>query len=164
MGAAQVMLAVAHSPPLALSARIVLGVGDALTFISVMRLVPAWFPPERGGKITTAVGPVNQLGFSASGNRPAPTSSGLEVQDRTGRPARSARPSRMWSARPINVRHTIAINRPKAQPRTHRRWSSGAASAPGRIGPAAARRPPAAAPRRVDGRRLGAVREPHHDG
>ncbi len=66
MGAAQLMLGVAHSLPLALAARVVLGVGDALTFISVMRLVPAWFPPERSGRITTAVGPVNQLGFIAS--------------------------------------------------------------------------------------------------
>ena len=30
--------------PLAFAARVVLGIGDALMFISVMRLVPAWFP------------------------------------------------------------------------------------------------------------------------
>ena len=44
----------------------VLGVGDALVFISVMRLVPAWFPPERSAKLTNATGPVNQLGFVLS--------------------------------------------------------------------------------------------------
>ena len=52
--------------PLALGARVVLGIGDALTFISVMRLVPSWFPPERSGRITTATGPLNQLGFVVS--------------------------------------------------------------------------------------------------
>ena len=44
----------------------VLGVGDALVYISVMRLVPAWFPPERSAKLTNATGPVNQLGFVLS--------------------------------------------------------------------------------------------------
>jgi hypothetical protein len=34
MGAAQVMFAVAHSVPLALAARIVLGIGDALNMFS----------------------------------------------------------------------------------------------------------------------------------
>ena len=31
-----------------------------------MRLVPAWFPPERSAKLTNATGPVNQLGFVLS--------------------------------------------------------------------------------------------------
>ena len=66
MAAAQAMFALAHSLPMAFAARILLGVGDALTFISVMRLVPAWFPPQRSGQITTAVGPLNQLGFIVS--------------------------------------------------------------------------------------------------
>jgi MFS family permease len=66
MASAQAMFAVAASLPLAFAARVVLGVGDALTFISVMRLVPAWFPPHRSAWITTATGPVNQLGFVAA--------------------------------------------------------------------------------------------------
>jgi MFS family permease len=66
MAAAQAMFAVAASLPLAFAARVVLGVGDALTFISVMRLVPAWFPPQRSAWITTATGPINQLGFVAA--------------------------------------------------------------------------------------------------
>jgi MFS family permease len=60
------MFAAANALPLAFAARVVLGIGDALTFISVMRLVPAWFPPRRSGKITMAVGPLNQLGFIVS--------------------------------------------------------------------------------------------------
>jgi sugar phosphate permease len=66
MAGAQTMFAVATTLPLAFAARVALGVGDALTFISVMRLVPAWFPPERSAKLTTATGPVNQLGFVLS--------------------------------------------------------------------------------------------------
>ena len=66
MAGAQAMFAFAASLPLAYAARVVLGIGDALTFISVMRLVPAWFPPQRSAKITTTTGPVNQLGFVVS--------------------------------------------------------------------------------------------------
>ena len=66
MASAQAMFAFAASLPLAYAARVVLGIGDALTFISVMRLVPAWFPPQRSAKITTTTGPINQLGFVVS--------------------------------------------------------------------------------------------------
>jgi MFS family permease len=66
MAGAQSLFAIAPSLPLAFAARVALGVGDALTFISVMRLVPAWFPPQRSGRITMAVGPLNQLGFILS--------------------------------------------------------------------------------------------------
>ena len=66
MAGAQAMFAVASALPLAFAARVVLGTGDALVFISVMRLVPAWFPPERSAKLTNATGPVNQLGFVLS--------------------------------------------------------------------------------------------------
>ena len=66
MAGAQTMFAFASRLPTAFAARVVLGVGDALVFISVMRLVPAWFPPERSAKLTNATGPVNQLGFVLS--------------------------------------------------------------------------------------------------
>src|SRR5690349_17686461 len=66
MAGAQAMFAFATSLPSAYAARVVLGVGDALTFISVMRLIPAWFPPQRSAKVTTTTGPVNQLGFVVS--------------------------------------------------------------------------------------------------
>ncbi|MFW3168787.1 MFS transporter [Geodermatophilus sp. CPCC 206100] len=67
MAAAQAAFAVSGTLPAAIAARMVLGVGDALVFISVMRLVPAWFPPSRSGTVTTAVGPMNSLGFVVSG-------------------------------------------------------------------------------------------------
>jgi hypothetical protein len=63
MAGAQAMFAYTSRLPAAFAARGLLGVGDALVFISVMRLVPAWFPPERSAKLTNATGPVNQLGF-----------------------------------------------------------------------------------------------------
>jgi sugar phosphate permease len=66
MAAAQTMFAFAETLPAAFAARVVLGIGDALVFISVMRLVPAWFPPERSARLTNVTGPVNQLGFVLS--------------------------------------------------------------------------------------------------
>lgn len=66
MAGAQAIFAFAATLPVAFAARVVLGVGDALVFISVMRLVPAWFPPERSATLTNATGPVNQLGFVLS--------------------------------------------------------------------------------------------------
>lgn len=64
--AAQTMFAVSHALPLAFAARMLLGIGDALTFIAVMRLIPAWFPPQRSGLITVATGQLFQLGFLGS--------------------------------------------------------------------------------------------------
>jgi len=66
MAGAQTMFAFAATLPVAFAARVVLGIGDALVYISVMRLVPAWFPPERSATLTNATGPVNQLGFVVS--------------------------------------------------------------------------------------------------
>src|SRR3954468_10584176 len=66
MAGAQALFAVAHSLLLAFAARVVLGIGDALTFIAVMRLIPAWFPPQRSGMITNATGQLFQLGFLIS--------------------------------------------------------------------------------------------------
>ena len=66
MAGAQGIFAFSATLPVAFAARVVLGIGDALVFISVMRLVPAWFPPERSAKLTNATGPVNQLGFVLS--------------------------------------------------------------------------------------------------
>src|SRR6185312_6761037 len=43
-------------------ARAVLGLGDALTFISVLRLVPHWFAPRRVPLVTQLTGICGQLG------------------------------------------------------------------------------------------------------
>jgi MFS family permease len=64
MAGAQAMFAFARALPLAYAARALLGAGDALTFISVMRLVPAWFPPP--ARLGSAIGLVNVGGFAGT--------------------------------------------------------------------------------------------------
>jgi MFS family permease len=46
----------------AVIARILVGAGDAMTFISVLRLVPQWFPARRVPVLTQLTGIVGQLG------------------------------------------------------------------------------------------------------
>ncbi len=62
MALGQVSLALAHSFPAALAARILVGAGDAMTFIAVLRLVTAWFPPRRVPLMTQVTGLVGQTG------------------------------------------------------------------------------------------------------
>ena len=47
MAAGQLALAFTESLPAAIAARAVVGLGDAVTFISVLRLVPHWFSHGR---------------------------------------------------------------------------------------------------------------------
>lgn len=62
LAAGQLMLAVAESLPLALAARVLVGLGDATAFVSVLRLVPAWFPARRVPVLTQLTGIVGQTG------------------------------------------------------------------------------------------------------
>jgi MFS family permease len=62
MAAGQLGLALTTSLPLAIEARAVVGLGDALTFISVLRLVPHWFAPRRVPLLTQLTGICGQLG------------------------------------------------------------------------------------------------------
>jgi MFS family permease len=62
MAIGQLALALSESLPLALGARAVLGLGDAVTFISVLRLVPHWFAPKRVPLLTQLTGICGQLG------------------------------------------------------------------------------------------------------
>ena len=62
MAAGQLALALAHSMPTAVLARVLVGGGDAMTFISVLRLVTAWFPPRRVPLMTQVTGLVGQFG------------------------------------------------------------------------------------------------------
>ena len=59
---AQAGFAVAESYPAALAARVGVGIGDAMTFICVLRLVSRWFPPGRVPLITQITGTLGQLG------------------------------------------------------------------------------------------------------
>lgn len=47
VAAAQVAMALSTDVPSALAARVLLGVGDATAFVSVLRLLPSWFSPFR---------------------------------------------------------------------------------------------------------------------
>lgn len=62
MAAGQLVLALTTSLAAAIGARAVLGLGDALTFISVLRLVPHWFSPRRVPLVTQLTGICGQLG------------------------------------------------------------------------------------------------------
>ncbi|MGU3501062.1 MFS transporter [Mycobacterium sp. C31M] len=62
MVAGQLAIAVTDSLALALAARAVVGLGDAVTFISVLRLVPHWFPARRVPLLTQLTGISGQLG------------------------------------------------------------------------------------------------------
>ncbi len=66
MAAGQLALALAESLPLAIAARVLVGIGDAMSFISVLRLVPAWFPAARTPMLTQLTGQIGQIGQVAS--------------------------------------------------------------------------------------------------
>ena len=66
MGAGQLLFAVASGMGTALLARILLGLGDAVTFVSVLRLVVLWFPPQQNPIIVQLTGLLGQLGAIAS--------------------------------------------------------------------------------------------------
>jgi MFS family permease len=62
MGAGQLVMATAQTIGPAVAGRVLVGAGDALTFISVLRLVAAWFAPSRVPVMTQMTGIVGQLG------------------------------------------------------------------------------------------------------
>ncbi len=62
MASGQLVLAFTESLPAAIAARAVLGLGDALTFISVLRLVPHWFSARQVPLVTQLTGICGQLG------------------------------------------------------------------------------------------------------
>ncbi|GAA1960212.1 MFS transporter [Nocardioides panacihumi] len=59
---AQAGFALADSYPVALLARVFVGVGDSMTFICLLRIVAAWFTPRRIPLMTTLSGTLGQLG------------------------------------------------------------------------------------------------------
>ena len=66
MGGGQLVLAVAHSVGWAIVARVLVGMGDAMTFISVLRLVGLWFAPRHIPIVTQLTGMLGQLGQVAA--------------------------------------------------------------------------------------------------
>jgi MFS family permease len=62
MALGQFVLAISTAVPAAYLGRALAGTGDAATFISVLRLVPAWSPPRRVPVLTQVTGLAGQLG------------------------------------------------------------------------------------------------------
>lgn len=62
MASGQLLLAAAETVTAAMAARALVGTGDAMTFVSVLRLVAAWFPPHRVPVVTQVTGLTGQLG------------------------------------------------------------------------------------------------------
>jgi MFS family permease len=66
MLAGQLVFAFAGDVGTAIAARVLIGVGDAMTFISVLRIVALWFPPQRNALMVQLTGMVGQLGALCS--------------------------------------------------------------------------------------------------
>jgi MFS family permease len=66
MGIAQILFALAQSYPVALLARGLLGCGDALTFVSVLRFAAGQFAPRRYPVIVAVTGMLGMLGNIAA--------------------------------------------------------------------------------------------------
>jgi len=64
--AAQLGFAFVESYPAALACRVLLGMGDAMVFISVLRLVAVWISPRRTPMVTQLTGVLGQLGALAA--------------------------------------------------------------------------------------------------
>ncbi|MGX7679503.1 MFS transporter [Jatrophihabitans sp. DSM 45814] len=66
MGLAQIMFAIVPNYPLALFARAMLGLGDALTFVSVLRFAAGQFSPRRYPLVVAMTGMVGTVGNIAA--------------------------------------------------------------------------------------------------
>ncbi|MFL6094248.1 MAG: nitrate/nitrite transporter [Blastococcus sp.] len=66
MAAGQLVLALATDVPTAVAARVLVGAGDAMTFISVLRVIGMWFPGPTVPLITQLTGILGQLGSIAA--------------------------------------------------------------------------------------------------
>ena len=66
MATGQLLLGIADDLPLAYAARVLIGAGDAATFVSVIRLVATWFPVRQIPLFTQLTGIVGQLGQVAA--------------------------------------------------------------------------------------------------
>jgi MFS family permease len=66
MAAGQLVLALATDVPTAIAARVLVGAGDAMTFISVLRLVGFWFPGPAVPLVTQLTGILGQVGSVAA--------------------------------------------------------------------------------------------------
>ena len=66
MAVGQLVLALATDVPSAVAARVLVGAGDAMTFISVLRVVTLWFPGRAVPLMTQLTGILGQVGSIAA--------------------------------------------------------------------------------------------------
>lgn len=66
VSAGQALFALVDNYPTALGARVLVGMGDSMTWICVLRLVTQWFPPRRVPIVTQLSGTLGQLGAVAA--------------------------------------------------------------------------------------------------
>src|SRR5438874_1091062 len=66
MAAGQLAFALVPDVGPAVAARMLIGVGDAMTFISLVRVVATWFPPRRNPVVVQLTGVLGMLGSLAS--------------------------------------------------------------------------------------------------
>jgi MFS family permease len=66
MAGGQLVLATAHGVGLAVAGRVLVGAGDAMTFISALRLVAVWFPPALVPLLSQLTGILGQVGQIAA--------------------------------------------------------------------------------------------------
>ena len=62
MGLGQILLAFAPAYWMAIAARVLIGAGDATAFLSVMRLIPVWFPAKLAPLFSQLTGALGQSG------------------------------------------------------------------------------------------------------
>ncbi len=62
LAAGQLLISQATTPDIAILARVLVGIGDAMTFICVVRLIPSWFPGRQAPLLTQLTGQLGQLG------------------------------------------------------------------------------------------------------
>jgi sugar phosphate permease len=62
MAVGETLFSLAHGLGLGLAGRALVGVGDALVFLNILRLTHAWFPPRMGALLATMTGMVGALG------------------------------------------------------------------------------------------------------
>ncbi|HKS98027.1 MAG TPA: MFS transporter [Rugosimonospora sp.] len=66
MAVGQLAFALAHDVRPAIAARVLIGVGDSMTFISTLRVIARWFPPRYNPVMVQLTGVLGQLGSLAS--------------------------------------------------------------------------------------------------
>ena len=144
VSAGQVGLALAHSLPTAIVARVLVGAGDATAFIGAIRLIPAWFALGRVPIMTQLVSILGQLG------QIVPAFPFLSLPPASSRPSARGRSSPPSPSSPSST--GPAGRRPSAS------WAASASGRPCWAWPSSATAPPPTGEPTVVARPAGAGR------